>query len=128
VTAAAYYVSEERWVFYDPAFCGTRIEIFTHDEFAPVLGSMMERATVLRVASRFDRNSTPAAWHCVGAIKALLGLRSCALSPSGLFRDLLRHGAEPVEVENGWSFRGQAEAGPNSARGSRGQEASAARG
>jgi hypothetical protein len=99
VSAAAYYADRERWVYFNPARRGTVIEIYEGDEFDVRLGYLMqESAAVLRVQSRFGRTSTPALWHCVGAIKALLGVRSCALCPKGLHDHLRAIGAEPVEV------------------------------
>lgn len=102
VRAAAWYDREQRWVFFDPARRGTGIALYTAEEFGPRFTELLENSTaVLRVASRFDRTITPPVWHCVGSIKALLGVRSCALSPFGLFRHLLRTGAETVEVPEG---------------------------
>jgi hypothetical protein len=54
---------------------------------------------VLRVASRRDRLNAPAFGFCGGSMKALLGIRSWALTPRGLYRELLRRGAETVHME-----------------------------
>jgi hypothetical protein len=99
VAAASYFADQERWVYYDPGRRGTAIELYTGEEFDEKLGVLMQvSSAVLRVQSRFGRGCTPAGWHCVGAIKALLGVRSCALFAKGLHDHLLRIGAEPVEV------------------------------
>lgn len=99
VSAACFYADQERWVYYNPLRTGTAIEIYTGDEFDARLGILIAESTaVLRVVSRFERRATPAAWHCVGAIKALLGVRSCALGPKGLHDHLRAIGAEVVEV------------------------------
>lgn len=101
VSAAAYYADRGRWVYYNPARTGTVIEIYDGDEFDERMGLLMHTsAAVLRVQSRFGRRSTPAVWHCVGAVKALLGIRSMCVGPYGLYRHLRANGAEPVEVPN----------------------------
>lgn len=97
VRAAAYFGEAGRWVLFDPTRRGTVVEVLTESEFEPWLARWLGSSVlVLRVTSRFDRGSTPATWHCVGAIKALLGVRSRALSPRGLAAYLLAHGAEVV--------------------------------
>lgn len=99
VSAAAFYADRQTWVYYDPAARGTWIEIYDADEFGGRLAALMGGATaVLRVQSRFERRATPVLWHCVGAVKALLGVRSCALGPWGLYLHLRAIGAEAVEV------------------------------
>lgn len=102
VEAAAWFAEQERWVWINPTWRGTAVTLYREREFDARLGHLVtQAAAVLRARSRFARGTTPAAWHCVGAIKALLGLKSCALTPYGLFRHLLDDGAEPVEVPGG---------------------------
>lgn len=102
VSAAAYYPEQYRWVYFNPTWRGTVIEVYANDEFDARLGQMaMMSGAVLRFRSRYDRSRPPALWYCVGAVKALLGLRSCALVPTQMHRHLLAHGAEPVEVPSG---------------------------
>lgn len=102
VQAAAWYAEQERWVWYNPTWRGTVIELYRADEFDGRLGQLATDATaVLRVRSGFARSSAPAAWHCVGAVKALLGLKTCALGPKALHDHLLGIGAETVEVPGG---------------------------
>lgn len=99
VSAAAYYADQMRWVYYNPSRSGTVIELYSGGEFDERLGHLtMTSAAVLRVRSRFERRCTPVLWHCVGAVKALLGVRSCALGPWQLYRHLVANGAEIVEV------------------------------
>ena len=98
VSAAAWFDLEQRWVYYNPARPGTTILIFTADEWGRVFGPPLEESTAcVRIRGAYDRTSTPATWYCVGAMKALLGLRSSALSPHALYLDLLRRGGEAVE-------------------------------
>lgn len=99
VCAASWYAAEERWVYFNPARPGTTVAIFTAEQFAPLLEQLLARSSaVLRAASRYERGAAPAAAFCVGEIKALLGIRSWALTPYGLYRDLLARGAENVRT------------------------------
>jgi hypothetical protein len=99
VCAAAWYADERRWVYFNPSRRGLVIEILDEEEFGPRFELLLSSCTAaLRFASRFERQHAPALWHCVGAIKALLGVRSCALAPHGLYRDLVAKGAEIIEV------------------------------
>lgn len=97
IAAASYFADQERWVVFDPSRRRTVIHVLTEDQIGPVLGQMLERSSaVLRVASSAERMNAPALACCTGSIKALLGIRSWALTPFGLYRDLLARGAEVV--------------------------------
>lgn len=99
VCAAAWFAHEECWVVFDPTRRGVVIEVWHADEFDARLGDLALRASVvLRVKGQFERKAAPAAFWCVGAVKALLGIRCLALTPFGLCRDLRRRGAEFVDV------------------------------
>jgi hypothetical protein len=96
--AACWYASEERWVVFNPTRCGIVIRLYGRDEFgAPLAAFLDESVAVLRVASRYERGTPPAMPWCVGQVKALLGIRSWAMTPFGLYRDLRARGAEVVE-------------------------------
>jgi hypothetical protein len=100
VYAVSYFADQERWVCVDPARNRLMVELFTAEQAPRVLARMMETAgAVLRVASRRDRLNAPAFGFCGGSMKALLGIRSWALTPRGLYRELLRRGAETVHME-----------------------------
>lgn len=105
VSAACWYDLEQRWVYFNPARNGINIQLFSGEQGWELFGQLMTTSTIaLRVRSEFDRRNTPAAWYCVGAIKALLGIRSRALSPFQLRDHLLQRGAElvpPLEDERG---------------------------
>jgi hypothetical protein len=97
VRAAAWFDQTSRWVFIDPTLRGIQIEIETDEAFAGRWGQLWRDSTViLRMQSQGGRGRLPPVLWCVGAIKALLGVRSCALAPHGLFRDLMAQGAEIV--------------------------------
>ena len=99
VTAVAYFKDAERWVYFNPASPGLVLDVQEGEAFHARYEHLMREATaVLRFASQHDRGAMPATFFCVGAIKALLGLRSRALSPAGLYRDLRASGAEIVKA------------------------------
>lgn len=50
-----------------------------------------------------------AGWFCVGTVKRLVGLRSGALSPAGLKRDLLRAGARQVFIRENENPQGRSQ-------------------
>lgn len=97
IVAVSWYAAEERWVYFDPALTGTSIRIFTAEQGPAMIDALLAQSSaVLRVATRRDRGNAPLFAFCVGQIKALLGLRSWAFTPHGLYRDLRARGAEPV--------------------------------
>ena len=108
VCAASWFADQERWVFVNPCRTGTVIEVMRSDEFGPRFSQLMtDSAAVLRMPARAGRRATPRSFHCVGAMKALLGIRSRALLPYGLYVDLRRnHGAEIV-CGTEWSQDGE---------------------
>jgi len=133
VCAAAWYPGQDRWVYFNPAGRGTVIEVASDTEFGPRFEHLVRTsAAILRVRGAQNRNGHPAAFFCVGAIKALLGVRSCALGPFGLYRHLLVRGAEIVarpEDDLGFSVSrppaaaGRTDRGPGDRGGTRAAEA-----
>lgn len=102
VAAASWYADTQRWVFVLPTARGTVIEVLDADAAGPRFQQMIDDATaVLRIASAAGRTCAPLAPWCVGAVKALLGLRSRALSPWRLHQHLRAHGAKPIEMPHG---------------------------
>jgi hypothetical protein len=99
IRACAYYPEANQWLFFNPTLRGTVIELWQGEDADCWLGEMALSATiVLRFPSKYERSAAPMTFYCVGAIKGLLGLRSTALTPYGLYRDLLARGAEIVDV------------------------------
>ncbi|MDO8596409.1 MAG: hypothetical protein Q7R45_07280 [Sulfuricaulis sp.] len=100
VMAACWYDDAQRWVLFNPTRHGTTIELFESEEFGGRFGYLLKTSSVvLRMRSRLtDRQTTSAWFFCVGAVKALLGIRSRALSPRALMMDLVARGAEIVEA------------------------------
>lgn len=102
VVACAWFADQQRWVYFNPTRRGTVILLYREDEFAGRFDQLLAASSmVLRVRSSMSRSATPFGWWCTGSIKALLGVRSRALSPRSLARHLLRHGAEVVQMPSG---------------------------
>lgn len=116
VSAVAYVHDLRAWVFYDPRKEQTMLRLVpegpeAHDELSQLLASA---TAVLRMKPRADRGFGVPLFCCVAAIKALLGIRSCALGPYGLYRHLLNRGAEIVEVPGEGECSGNSEGRPSS--------------
>lgn len=103
VRAYAYVPGMHLWVFYDPNFSATDLLLARDGAHLDVvrawLGDDGEQIT-MRLSPR-RRRWFPCGFWCVPAIKHLLGLRSGALRPDGLYRDCLRNGGLPVEDVDG---------------------------
>lgn len=99
VAACAWFDEQQRWVYFNPTRRGTVILLYREDEFGGRFTQLLASSSlVLRVRSRQARAATPFGWWCTGAIKALLGVNSRALSPKQLSDHLLREGAQALEV------------------------------
>jgi hypothetical protein len=95
VTACSYYATEDRWIVFDPASCGTAVEVYLPDEFGAVLAALLESATVaVRFPSEHARRRAPVCGWCAAAVVGLLGVRTAAITPYQLYRALLARGAE----------------------------------
>lgn len=84
------------WAVIDPHLRWT--EVFTLEdgpEFQKWVRQVSQTADIFRIEGR-GVAPIGAGWFCVGTVKRLVGLRSGALSPAGLKRDLLRAGARQV--------------------------------
>jgi hypothetical protein len=101
VCAASWFADQERWVFVNPCRTGTVIEVMRSDEFGPRFSQLMtDSAAILRMPARAARRATPRSFHCIGAMKALLGTKSWAITPYGFYRFLISAGAKVVEVDH----------------------------
>lgn len=101
VSAFGYSARCNVWVFYNPAGNGERIEVCANDAtFLDLLDSIKERADLVTLTLGAPRPHP--AWrpgvYCVPQIVRLLGVRSSALTPRGLYRDLVRAGARQPEL------------------------------
>jgi hypothetical protein len=105
VAACAWFDDQERWVYFNPSRRGTVILIYRDEEFGGRLTQLLQgSALVLRVVGTRARRSTPFGWWCTGAVKALLCIRSGALSPRQLALHLLRKGAVIVRAQESDEF------------------------
>jgi hypothetical protein len=101
VAAIGYDPDLDVWLSFDPRRDRLILEVLRPGpEIDRRLGEFAHTCDphVLRFTPRNDRRMSPAFFSCVGAVKALLGIRSCALVPAQLYRDLVRNGAEIVDV------------------------------
>ena len=99
VSLAGY--ANETWLHLDLQRGGVNCApIFHHEEVEDYLSFLLAHYTVLKFGPAQVRPArtflTP--MTCVSFVKHVLRIRSCALRPDGLFRDLLR--IEGVEVWN----------------------------
>lgn len=104
------------WIVVDPCRHETEVQALRPAAFDRWIVQQAAEGEVWRIA-RQGRTPMlfPGLW-CVGAVKRLVGLRSGALSPAGLKRDLLRAGARRVFSHEGQSSEG-AEGRPGDRRG-----------
>ena len=106
VSAFAYVHAAGCWLLYDVQFWATRHIVLPDNAGAlDFLAGFTEGCTVLHMKRAGPSHLWfRAGFWCVPAIKHLLGLRSGALLPSGLFRSCLRAGAKiihgPPEVRS----------------------------
>ena len=96
VLALSYDPACEVWLYYDVGLNGTYIDSFPKG--SPVIAALI--AEVPRWLKTNVRQTLypRGLWrfYCVPAIKSLVGLKSCALTPKGLYRDLVKAGAIPA--------------------------------
>ena len=91
------------WIYYDPLTTGTTLEVFNSADRAIdlIVLHVCENGKWLKVQPSNNLFKL-GQWrmYCVPAIKHLLGFRSCALTPRGLYRDLVKAGATPAFERN----------------------------
>lgn len=95
------------WIVIDPHLRWTRV--FTVPAGAPFrrwVAGVAPTADIYRITGRGEA-PIGLGWFCVGTVKRLVGLRSGALSPAGLKRDLVRAGARQVFVCENQSPQGR---------------------
>jgi hypothetical protein len=96
VSVFGFDVTAGVYVLIDPRHSWTEVDLMAPARFDEWIATMARGNEVYRIAQqRQTRLWFPGLW-CVGAVKRVVGLRSGALSPAGLKRDLLRAGARRV--------------------------------
>jgi len=94
VSAFAYLAGLNGWVIHDWHAGGLQVAVLPHStETCRIISTLFGGGEWIKV-----RRQAGTSWSgfrlgtCVGAVKHLLGLRSNALRPDGLYRYLVRHG------------------------------------
>lgn len=101
VVAFAYCAHAERWVIYDVTRDRTLIRTYTPAAFMLWLAGLPRGRTIV-LFDGVDREARPAhrlGFWCATAVAHLVGVRSRALRPIALYRDLLAQGARPAFTE-----------------------------
>lgn len=100
VSAFTYYPGPGVWVVYDVTFNRTNIRVISRTEWIAWLQSLPRHRTILRAEVPEEPHSRPwwlkLTFWCAPAVAHLMGIRSRALRPQALYRDLLHHGATPA--------------------------------
>lgn len=93
----------DQWVVYEPGFDGMQIHVLTRAQIVALTEDIKKRrgGTIVRAPVVGNAPQRPYVLAtCVTAIKALLSVRCCAVTPWGLYRKLLAHGAVPAFEED----------------------------
>ncbi len=99
VSALAFVPDAQAWVLLSWELARMRVGLIGDDDFERWFAAASEDAAVLRLpAPPFDHGPwcPRLGMTCVTMVKHLLGVRSSALWPDGLWRDLVAHGAEVI--------------------------------
>ena len=90
VSAFGYCHTIKLWLAYDVQLSGTRITLM---DKAAVM-AWTKDCTILKIARTGQRMGLRhrICFHCVTAIKHLIGLKCVAATPDGLYRHILNHG------------------------------------
>jgi hypothetical protein len=97
------------WIVVDPHLRWTQVfTLADGPEFDSWVREVAARSDIFRIEGRGLAPIGPG-WFCVGTVKRLVGLRSGALSPAGLKRDLLRAGARQVFIRENENSQGRPE-------------------
>jgi hypothetical protein len=106
VSASAVFADRGLWIFVDPTESRLNVEVFSNTDPMTLSELQMriaklylESQAILQIPSR-DSDSMPSAIASpVTIIKRVLGIRSSAITPFGLYRALLARGAKVVEQD-----------------------------
>lgn len=98
VSAFGYVAAVDHWVFLDWRFACIDILIARGEAAKQLMHHYTKNADLLGMAANPDgaAHGFRFGTYCVPAVKHLLGLRSRAVRPDGLYRDCIRNGATPL--------------------------------
>lgn len=98
VLAFAYCVQAECWLIYDVRHGRTFVRALKPEAFYEFLDTLPNDCSILNFEP--EHAEAPPRWRfgfwCTIAIAHLMGVRSRALRPVALYRDLVAHGARPA--------------------------------
>lgn len=86
------------WIYYDVAVNGTVLQVYPQG--SKIISAVIAEVPRWLAIDGQAGNYRFGLWrlYCVPAVKSLIGLRSCALRPKALYRDLVKAGAVPAFV------------------------------
>lgn len=92
----AFIVEMQCWIFVEfAALSGTAVAFLKNDEADDLLAEVCADAVVVKMPAAMTKGWGWGLW-CVPLTAHVIGLRSCALLPDGLFRDCMASGGEIV--------------------------------
>ena len=116
VFAMGYVIETGYWLVYDVRLDATNIDVLEGQALDQLLAWCWQEGIVLRAdcVPRSPQKHLRFGFWCVPAIKHLLGLKSCALTPRALYRHLVKIGCERImpqyeEISHGVHETGCAE-------------------
>jgi len=100
VCCASFQPDKDLWLYVNPARDRTYVLAMTPTEFNAHFGHLLNTSTaILEFPVEEDRRFSPTWASCVGMVKGIMGIRAWAFTPYGLYRDLLKRGAESFGPE-----------------------------
>ena len=102
VAAFVYCPEQACWVVYDVTLRRTWVQLLTSEQMDAWVANLPAHRRILRMRARNDGGGWRAGFWCSPAVAHLLGVRTRALRPEALHRDLVALGAVPA-------FEGQPE-------------------
>jgi hypothetical protein len=100
VSAFGYYAGFKAWLIYDVQWRGTRLLMIPHSEDGKqIIAGWTDDCEIVKIARGEKRSalSSRIGLYCVSAIKHLIGLRCVAVTPSDLYRHILRNGGMLID-------------------------------
>lgn len=96
VAAFGYCAEQEVWLLYDVTLNRTMIHALTSAQMDAWAADLPDHRTIVHMEAGEDGPTTRIGFWCTPAVAHLLGVRSRALRPEALYRDLLALGARPA--------------------------------
>ncbi len=115
ILAFGFDAAADRWVVVDPNRHYLGINLYPPDspEVDWYYGMALDNWNCVSFRAKAERGYAPFCFGCVGAIKALLGVRCWAQRPRAFYRWLLANGGERVDREIDGRQESGSETGPS---------------